>query len=362
MKTGDRLQRLRQRLVEKGIEAVLISQPENRYYLSGFDGSTGFLLIMPEKAILATDSRYIEQAKRQTSEYEIFQITNDSAECILQLVTGLRLKRLGFEAKHITFAIYHQFADILDELEFKLGLVPLEGLVESLREIKEPEEIDLIARAATLSDNAFEHIEGEIRSGMSEKEVAWEMEKYLREQGSQAIPFEIIVASGPNSALPHAKPSTRIIESGEPVLIDIGAKMEGYSSDLSRTICSGSPDSAFDKVYQAVLAAQSAAITQIEEGMTGEQADSFARTVIARAGYGDAFGHSLGHGIGLAPPASPRLGPNSTDELASGMVFTIEPGIYLPGWGGVRIEDTVVLENGKIELISKAGKIGGSHD
>ncbi|MFC1915025.1 M24 family metallopeptidase, partial [Chloroflexota bacterium] len=201
-----------------------------------------------------------------------------------------------------------------------------------------------------------------LRSGMSEKEVSWEMESYLREHGSEAIPFDIIVASGPNSALPHAKPSTRVIESGEPVLIDIGAKVEGYSSDLSRTICAGSPDSTFSKVYQAVLAAQSAAITQIEEGMTGEQADSFARTVIARAGYGDAFGHSLGHGIGLAPHESPRLGPNSTDELASGMVFTIEPGIYLPGWGGVRIEDTVVMENGKIKLISKAGKIGVSHD
>ena len=253
-------------------------------------------------------------------------------------------------------------AAYLDELEFELGLVPLEGLVESLRAIKEPEEIELIARAAALSDNAFEHIEGAIRSGMSEKEVAWEIERFLREQGSQAIPFDIIVASGPNSALPHARPSTRIIESGEPVLVDIGAKVEGYSSDLSRTICSGSPDSTFNKVYQAVLAAQSAAVTQIEERMTGEQADSFARTVIARTGYGDAFGHSLGHGIGLAPHESPRLGPNSTDELASGMVFTIEPGIYLTGWGGVRIEDTVVMENGKIKLISKAGKIGVSYD
>ncbi|MFC1913528.1 M24 family metallopeptidase [Chloroflexota bacterium] len=362
MKTGDRLQKLRLSLVEKDVEAILVSQPENRYYLSGFDGSAGFLLITSDKTILATDFRYIEQAERQTSEYEICQITGDSAKCMLQLVNGLRIRRLGFEAKYITFALYHQFADILDELEFELGLVPLDGVVESLRALKEPEEIEFITRAAALSDSAFEHIEGALRSGMSEKEVAWEMERYLREQGSQAIPFDIIVASGPNAALPHAKPSTRIIEPGEPVLIDIGAKVEGYSSDLSRTICTGSPDSTFNKIYQAVLDAQSAAVTQIEEGMTGEQADSFARTVIARAGYGDAFGHSLGHGIGLAPHESPRLGPNSTDELAPGMVFTIEPGIYLPGWGGVRIEDTVVMENGKIKLISKASKIGVSHD
>ena len=358
MKTGDRLQKLRQSLVEKEVEAILISQPESRYYLSGFDGSSGFLLITSEKAILATDFRYIEQAKRQATGYEIFQITNDVTDWFPQLVTGLRLKRLGFESRHITFAVYHQFSDVLEEIEYQMGMIPLDSVVESLRAIKEPEEIELITRAVEISDSAFEHIEGIIHTGMSEKEVAWEIEKFLREQGSETIPFEIMVASGANSALPHAKPSARIIDSGEPVMIDIGAKVAGYSSDLSRTICPGSPDNTFNKVYQAVLGAQSAAITQIEEKMTGDQADSLARTAIEQAGYGDAFGHGLGHGIGLAPHESPRLGPNSTDELISGMVFTIEPGIYLPGWGGVRIEDTVVMESGKIRVISKTRKIG----
>ena len=358
MKTRDRLQKLRQSLAEKEIEAILISQPENRYYLSGFDGSSGFLLITPEKTVLATDFRYLEQAKNQTAEYEIFQISNDIAEWFPQLVTSLRLKRLGFEAKHITFAMYHQFSEVLEEMEYQLGMIPVDSLVESLRAIKEPEEIELITKAVAISDTAFEHIEDKIHTGMSEKEVAWEIEKLLREQGSQAIPFDIIVASGPNSALPHAKPSSRTINSGEPIVIDIGAKVEGYSSDLSRTICLGSPDDTFNKVYQAVLEAQSVAITQTEEKMTGDQADGLARTVIEQAGYGNAFGHGLGHGIGLAPHESPRLGPNSTDELTSGMVFTIEPGIYLPGWGGVRIEDTVAMESGKIRVISKARKIG----
>jgi len=358
MKIDNRLQKLRQSLAEKEIEAILISQPENRYYLSGFDGSSGFLLITPEKAILATDFRYIEQAKGQTPEYEIFQIANDIANWFPELVTGLRLKRLGFEANHITFAMYHKFSYVLEEMEYQLGMIPLDSVVESLRAIKEPEEIELITKAVEMSDNAFEHIEDKIHTGMSEKEAAWEMEKFLREQGSQTIPFDIMVASGPNSALPHAKPSSRTIDSGEPVLIDIGANVEGYFSDLSRTICLGSPDDTFNKVYQAVLGAQSAAITQIEENMAGDQADSLARTVVEQAGYGDAFGHGLGHGIGLASHESPRLGPNSTDELTSGMVFTIEPGIYLPGWGGVRIEDTVVMENNKIRAISKARKVG----
>ena len=356
-KTSNRLQKLRQRLAKKDIEAILISQPENRYYLSGFDGSAGYLLITQEKAILVTDFRYTEQAKIQAPEYEIIQMSKSTADWFLELVTGLRLKRLGFESRHLTFAMYHQFAGILEDIEYQLGMVPLATTVESLRAIKEPEEIELITRAVEISDRAFEHIEEKIHAGMSEKEVAWEMEKALREEGSQSIPFEIIVASGPNSALPHAKPSERTINPGEPVVIDMGAKFEGYASDLSRTICPGTLDDTFKKVYRTVLEAQSAAIAQIEEGMSGEQADSQARAVIEQAGYGDAFGHGLGHGIGLAPHELPRLVRNSTDKLASGMVFTIEPGIYIPEWGGVRIEDTVTMESGKIKVISKARKV-----
>ena len=222
--------------------------------------------------------------------------------------------------------------------------------------IKEPEEIEFITKAAGISDRAFEYIEGIIHTGMSEMDVAWELEKFLRENGSQSIPFDIIVASGPNSALPHAKPSQRIINSGEPIIIDIGARTESYSSDLSRTVCLGTPDDNFNKIYDIVHCAQLTAMAIMKEGMTGEQADSMARTVIEQADYKDNFGHALGHGIGLAPHESPRLGPGSTETLASGMVFTVEPGIYLPGWGGVRIEDLVILEKGKVTAISKARK------
>ncbi|MFC1941270.1 M24 family metallopeptidase, partial [Chloroflexota bacterium] len=179
---------------------------------------------------------------------------------------------------------------------------------------------------------------------------------FMRENGSQTIPFDAIVASGPNSALPHAKPSQRQIESREPVLMDIGARIEGYSSDISRTICLGTPDDTFKKVYDTVLGAQLAAIAIIKEGMSGEEADSMARTVIEEAGYGEAFGHSLGHGVGLAPHEKPRLGPKSTELLTSGMVFTVEPGIYLTGWGGVRIEDLVVMEDSKVRALSRAKK------
>jgi Xaa-Pro aminopeptidase len=352
-----RLQKLRQKLAEREVDAFFISQPENGYYLSGFNGSDGFFLITPQNAILATDFRYIEQAKRQAPDYEIFQITNNIADWFPKLVAGLNLKKLGFEAGHITFARYQQLTDTLNKAKSRLKLVSVDRLIESLRAVKEPEEIELITKASAIADSAFEYIEDIIHIGISEQEIAWEIEKFMREQGSQTIPFEIIVASGPNSALPHAQPSQHAITAGEPVVIDIGARIGNYGSDLSRTICLGSHDDTFNKVYDTVLRAQLAAIATIKEGMTGGGADNLARKVIKQAGYSEAFGHALGHGVGLAPHELPRLGPNSKEHLINGMVFTIEPGIYLTGWGGARIEDTVVMESGKIKVISRARKI-----
>ncbi len=357
MNLKNRLNKLRQKLAEREVDVFFISQPENRYYLSGFDGSDGFLLITPQNTILATDFRFIEQAKRQAPDYEIFQITNNISDWFPRLVAEVNLKRLGFEAGHITFALYRQLTDALNKAKSQLKLVSVDRLVESLRAIKEPEEIELITKASVITDSAFEYIESIIHVGMSEKEVAWEIEKFMREKGSQTIPFEIIVASGPNSALPHAQPSEHAIISGEPIVIDIGARIGGYGSDLSRTICLDSHNDTFNKVYDTVLKAQLAAIAAIKEGMTGEEADNLARKVIKQAGYGEAFGHALGHGVGLAPHELPRLGPNSKEHLVNGMIFSIEPGIYLTGWGGVRIEDTVVVVSGKIRVISKARKI-----
>ena len=357
LKIANRIKRLRQRSTEKEIDAILISQPENRYYLSGFDGSSGFLLITPQKAILATDFRYTEQARAQAPDYEILQVTSNMLDWLPGSAAELNLKRLGFEAGHVTFAGYQQLSDILNKAQPQLKLVPVDGLVESLRAIKEPEEIELIAKAVEMTDEAFEYIEDMIYTGISEKEAAWEIEKFLREKGSQSVPFDIIVASGPNAALPHAKPSSRAIHSGEPVIIDIGARLGGYSGDLSRTICLDNRDDTFKKVYDAVLSAQLAALDMIKPGMAGNEVDRLARTVIEQAGYGEAFGHGLGHGIGLAPHEQPRLGPSSSEQIVDGMVFTVEPGIYLTGWGGVRIEDVAVMENGKVRVISKARKI-----
>ncbi len=351
-----RITSLRTKLNEKGLHGIFISQTENRSYLSGFDGSDGYLFLTAKDTILATDFRYIEQSKQQAPDFDIFQISGKIEEWFPRVTGQLGIKGLGFESEQVTYAFHKQLVTALEKAGSKLELISTDGLVESLRIVKEPEEIELISRAAEISDEAIAHIKETIRPGMTELEVAWEIESFMREKGSQPVPFEVIAQSGPNSALPHARPSERRIGEGEPILIDIGAKVDGYASDITRTFCIGTPDTMFKKVYDIVLGAQLAALSLVKEGMTGEYADNLARIIINEAGYGDKFGHSLGHGVGLAVHESPRLGPNSTDVLKSGMVFSIEPGIYIPGWGGVRIEDLVTLEKGEIRVLSKAPK------
>ena len=357
MRIANRLQNLRQALAAKASEAILISQPENRLYLSSFDGSAGYLLITQKAAILATDFRYIEQAKAQAPDYEIRRIAGNVADWLPGLATELGLTSLSFEAAHTTCAMYRQLDAALDKTKSQVKLSPMDGLVESLRAIKEPEEIKLIRQAAELADAAYEYVEAGIQAGMTEKEVAWEIEKTLHEKGSQAIPFDIIVASGPNAALPHARPTSRVIGNEEPLVIDMGARIDGYCSDLSRTLCPGKRDDRFNEMYDIVLKAQQAAISSIKEGVTGEEVDAAARKYIEDAGYGEAFGHGLGHGVGLAAHELPHIAPNSSEPLIDGMIFTVEPGIYLAEWGGVRIEDMVLMENGQARLLSHARRI-----
>ncbi len=267
------------------------------------------------------------------------------------------IKKPGFEARDVSFEFHRQLSDALKKKKVNADLVPVDGLVESVRSVKESGEITLIKKACAITDAAYESVAGDIKPGMTEMQVAWELEKKLREKGSQALPFEVIVASGPRAALPHAKPTERVIEDGEPLVIDMGAKWKGYASDLTRTICVGAADAQFKKVYRTVLAAQKAAIRAIHEGIPGKEADGAARKVIQEAGYGEAFGHALGHGVGLAEHELPRLGPGAEGPLEDGMVFTVEPGIYISGWGGVRIEDTMVMESGKAVPLTKAVKV-----
>jgi len=357
MSTTDRLSRLRQLMAVRKTEALLVSQPENRRYLSGFDGTAGLLLITAEAAVLVTDSRYTQQAGQQAPDYRIIQMSGDVGSWFPDLVEELHIKRLGFEADHLSFDMSRRLGSALDDNDLPTRLVPTTGIAMEIRMTKEPEEVELITRAIAISDNAMDKITAAIEPGMTEEQAAWEIEQTMRTNGSQTLPFEVILAAGPNAALPHAKPSDYVIQPGQPVVIDIGARVQGYGSDLSRSICAGEPDETFKKVYKAVKDAQAAAIAGAAAGMTGAHLDQLARDVIDEAGYGDKFGHGLGHGLGLAPHEKPHISPRSEDVLADGMVFTIEPGIYLSGWGGVRIEDTVIMENGRIRVLSQAIKM-----
>ncbi len=353
---SNRIERLRDLLTQNELDAIFISQNENRRYLSGFTGSAGFLFISQEKAILATDFRYVEQAQNEAPAFEIFRISDGISKWFPNLISSLNVPKLGFEETAVSFSTYKELTSAVSEFEAKTNLIPTKGIVESLRAMKEKDELECIEEAAALSDAALEEILPQIQPGISEKELAWRLESHMRQNGSESMPFEIIVASGPNSALPHAKPTDKAILENEPIVIDLGARINGYCSDITRTICLGKEDSTFNQIYDIVLGAQLTATETLQADMNGEQIDKLARIVIEQAGHGDAFGHGLGHGVGLAAHEEPRLGPGSFDVVTDGMVFTIEPGVYIAGWGGVRIEDTFVLQEGKLRPLTKARK------
>ena len=359
MTTDLRLAKLRGKLEENGLDAVLISQPENRFYLSGFSGSAGYLVISPDHAIIATDFRYFEQSHRQCPDYQLVKILGGQLSSWFgEALSIVKPKRLGFEAGHAPYAFYTQIREAISEMDSsqRPRLISTQNLVESLRATKDEYELKVIEAVTGIADAALEEVVPAIEAGMSEKQVAWELEKAMREHGADGVSFDTIVASGPNGALPHHHPSDRAIQRGEPVVIDMGAKLKGYCSDITRTVVVGHPDGDLPRIYDTVLAAQLTAIATVSSEMTGHDADGLARNVIQQAGYGENFGHSLGHGIGLAVHEYPRVGPNSPSPLKSSMVFSIEPGVYIPGWGGVRIEDLVVLENGRARVLTKTPK------
>lgn len=350
---SSRLAKLRESLAAEAIDAIIVTQPENRRYMSGFTGSSAVLLISAQHALLATDFRYYEQMARQSPDFCLTKIESSKIGPVLnQMVHETGARRVGFECQHVTVDMHQEWTDAAESFE----LVPAKGIVETIRAIKDEEELAAIRRAVALSDGAVQHIKEVIQPGMTEKEIAWEMESYIRTHGADQLAFPIIAASGPNGAMPHAVTSDRIVLAGEPIVMDLGARVDGYNSDLTRTIYIGEPDERFREVYDLVLKAQLAAEGAIRPGMQGKEADAVAREVITEAGYGEYFGHGLGHGVGLAVHEKPSAGKTSEDVLLPGSVVTVEPGIYIPGWGGVRIEDMVVVTDHGVDVLSQATK------
>ena len=352
-----RLENLRASLETHKLNGILVSAPENRRYLSGFTGSAGYLLVTQKDAILTTDFRYIEQAGSQAPDFRVHRI-GAGYEWLPQLLEEAGVTRLGFESEDVSVALHHRLVQMLkaEAAPTKVKLVSTAGIVEALRAHKDLEEMALLQKAIDIADEAFTRVAPTIRPGETESAVAWRLEVAMRKLGAEGPSFDTIVGAGPNGALPHHRAGDRIIQEGEPIVIDMGARYKGYCSDMTRTIVLGTPGDAFKRVYDVVLGAQLTAMATVQTGMTGAEADGLARKVIVEASHGEQFGHSLGHGVGLAVHEFPRLSPTANEKLEKGMVFTIEPGIYLPGWGGVRIEDIVILEDKGARALSKAKK------
>jgi Xaa-Pro aminopeptidase len=351
-----RLAGIRERLAVHEMDGLLVGSSSNRQYLSGFTGSDGWLLITRDVARLAVDFRYVEQAARESAGCDPYAMNGNITGCLPALIRDFGINRLGVESDHLSVSQYQSICAAVREAGDSVQVIPAKDLVESLRSVKDGAELDCISAACELADLGIEYAYSHLRAGLTECQLAWEIEREMRERGSQSLPFEIIVASGPNSAMPHARPTDKVICPGEPITIDLGARHNGYCSDLTRTFVWAEADDQFNKVHNIVLAAQLTGLSLLKSGLKASAADGLARTVIERAGFGEQFGHGLGHGVGIDVHEMPRLGIRSEDVLEDGMVFTIEPGIYVRGWGGIRIEDTIMLRDGKAVCLTRASK------
>ncbi|WP_436884309.1 M24 family metallopeptidase [Mammaliicoccus sciuri] len=345
-----KINKLREVMNEKGLEAVVILSPYNRRYLSGFTGTSGSLLITQDKSLLITDFRYIQQANDQAQDFEVINQEGPMLSKINDLIKEGQYKNVGVESHLITYNEYQALNTDAVELS------SIESVIETIRMVKDEFEIKLIQKAADIVDETYEHILKWVKPGMTENEVNNEMEMFMRSKGATCSSFDTIVASGHRGALPHGVASNKVIEEGDMITLDFGALYEGYVSDVTRTFAIGEPKEEMKKIYNIVLEAQLAALEQIKPGMTGKEADTIARDIIKSYGYGEQFGHSLGHGIGLEVHEGPALSQKSDIVLEENMCITLEPGIYVDGLGGVRIEDDVLVTKNGLQRFTKSSK------
>lgn len=346
-----RVANLRKEMIEEDISSFLITSSYNLRYLTGFTGTTGVALITLEEAFFITDFRYTEQAETQCEGYKIVQNHGPIFDVVADLVEEKELINLAFEEATVSFKEYVQLEMILE-----VDLIPVSGMIEELREIKDDSEIEIIQKACEIAGQAFSHILTYIKPGMTEIQVANELDFHMRSLGASSVSFETIVASGLRSAMPHGVASEKVIEQGDFITIDFGCYYQGYVSDMTRTISLGEPSEKLKEIYQIVKEAQQKVLDIAKPGMTGAELDAVARDFITSKGYGEAFGHSTGHGIGLEIHEGPNVSKMAEKVFVSGNVITNEPGIYLPGIGGVRIEDDMLVTDNGIKRLTHSEK------
>jgi Xaa-Pro aminopeptidase len=348
-----RAERLAELVADAGADVLVVSNLVNVRYLTGYTGTNGLALVGPRTRTFITDFRYVEQATEEVHpSFERRRASQDLIKAIGEALPEGAL-RLGFEDEHTSVREHELLAKLLPE---RVELVAVNGLVERLRAVKEPDEIEYIRAATVLADAAFERLIRDGLIGRTEREVAIALEHDMRERGADRASFGTIVAAGAHGALPHAQPREVEIKRGDLVVIDWGAELDGYCSDCTRTLAAGEPGDEARDVYELVLEAQLAGLQAVKAGAGGREVDSVARAVIEAGGHGDQFGHGLGHGVGLAVHEAPRLSQRSDDELRPGNVVTVEPGVYVPGRFGVRIEDLVVTIEGGCEVLTSVPK------
>ncbi|MFJ7405432.1 MULTISPECIES: M24 family metallopeptidase [unclassified Lysinibacillus] len=346
-----KLQKLRKTFQEQNIDGILITNGYNRRYMTGFTGTAGVAIVSQNDAVFITDFRYTEQAAAQIKDFRIVQHEVTLLEEIATQVKAMGIKSLGFEKDTVSFGTYELYKSVI-----QADLMPVSGLIEKIRLIKTEQEINIIKVACEIADHAFTHILDFIKPGKTELEVSNELEFFMRQQGATQSSFDTIVASGLRSALPHGVATNKVIEKGDFVTLDFGALYNGYISDITRTVAVGEPSEKLVEMYNTVLASQLLSLEKVGPGLTGIQADAIARDYLTEKGYGEAFGHSLGHGIGLEVHEGPGLSKRSETVLEPGMAVTIEPGVYVPGVGGVRIEDDILITESGNELLTHSTK------
>ena len=351
-----RIQRLREELKRLHLDGILITNRPNRYYLSGFTGSSALLYITMEKAQLITDFRYLEQASNQCPEFEVIdQGTEGLIKTAIKLAEKDAIKTIGFESEHVSYSTYL----VLKE-HGNFEFLPTKYIVEKIRQIKDHKELEKMRQAAKIADDAFSEIIPFIKEnypkGLTEREIALKLESLMKEKGASKTSFDSIVAAGAKSSLPHAEPDQNTLKYGDFLVMDFGCVFEGYCSDMTRTIVLGEATTKHKEIYETVLKAQLEALNAIRGGVEGKKVDKVARDIITEAGYGQFFGHGLGHAVGIEIHENPRFSPGETNIIEEGMVITVEPGIYIPGFGGVRIEDMVMIKNEGIENFTHSPK------
>ena len=345
---GTRQNSVRKKIDSHILDGILFTSLENIRYLCGFTGSDGAFILTQRDAFFLTDSRYWTQAEEEVKESQIIHYKK-KIDGIVSLLLDLKLRNVGFESTSITFSS-HQF--LSEKLANESNLIPLEEGLKNLRAVKDNQELAMTRNAIDISSKAFLHIMEILQKGTLESTIAFEMECFMKRHGAETTGFDIIVASGKRSALPHGKASSKPIENGDFILIDFGSRAEGYHSDQTRTLVCGKPSSEQKKVYQIVKDAHDKAMEKIRPGVPIQEVDEAARNYIQKQGYGEYFGHGTGHGIGLAVHEDPAVNKENKDLVQEGMVFTVEPGIYIPDWGGVRIEDMILVTSQGAEVLT----------